>query len=208
MPSVPKKVKTEDKKEFKKEVKQEPVKKENNTPPKIDEKPMRVEENTSERPDKSNKTIAQETPPQMLIRKQEESLKQMMKQPSKDKIQVFEESDDEEIDKHLQASRQNLRDPMDVSEPSIPPTPEKVVQKIVEATGSSVQLTEGALKDAQNYVQVLYDRNHNLEKQLNVPFDYGVQIKEEQEFDFKEEMGKKRSSNNLKRKNQLFKFEI
>ena len=182
----------------------DPLPPKKDSPPKESPKPMRIEENTSERRSKEA-TPQKETPgtsfskPAAVAKPEPEA--QLSKAPSKDKIQVFDESDDEEIDKHLAASRQNLRDPMEKSEASTPPTPEKVPAKIVEATGSSVQLTEGALKDAKSYVQVLYDRNHNLEKQLNVPFDYGVKMEEEEEYGFKDEGFKKRSSNNLKRKN-------
>lgn len=105
-----------------------------------------------------------ENPPQLLS-----------KVISKDKIKVFNEDDDSDIERHFAHSRNKVKDPMESSDISNPPTPIKVPVKAVIATDGSVQLSEQAFKDAKSYVQNLY-QGSNVTNMYNMradqPFDY------------------------------------
>ena len=59
-----------------------------------------------------------------------------------------------------------------LSDWSNPPTPEKIIVKeVVNSTDESAAISEGALKDAKNYISGIYGKNKNnfLRKD---PFDY------------------------------------
>ena len=75
----------------------------------------------------------------------------MSNQQSKDKIKIFKDEDDSDIEKHLVESRKRLKDPMDNvnSDGSNPPTPIKSPPKErLRTTEESAAISEGALNDA------------------------------------------------------------
>jgi hypothetical protein len=102
-----------------------------------------------------------------------ETLQQLKKSVSKDKIKVFNEDDDSDIEAHLEESRKKLIDPMDntENESSTPNTPKKVVPPPVPNTDSSVAMSETALRDAHNYVGNLYGRTDKATASRE-PFNY------------------------------------
>lgn len=87
---------------------------------------------------------------------------------SKDKIKVFNEDDDHEIDAHLEESRKKFVDPMDQhgSDSSNPTTPIKIVNKPI-GTDGSLAISEQALKDAKSYISGLYDKKRPQVKAFN-----------------------------------------
>lgn len=92
---------------------------------------------------------------------------------SKEKIKVFKDEDDSDIEEHLKESRKKLKDQMENigSNPSNPPTPDKSAVKIVNSTDESAAISEGALKDARNYISGVYGKSKaNIMRQD--PFDY------------------------------------
>lgn len=94
---------------------------------------------------------------------------------SKDKIKVFNEDDESDIEAHLEESRKKFVDPMDntPSDSSNPPTPIKSQSKApIYTTDGSVAFSEGAMKDAKNYVQGVYGKGKAHSK-IKDPFDYG-----------------------------------
>lgn len=93
---------------------------------------------------------------------------------SKDKIKIFQDEDDSDVEKHLIESRKKLKDQMDneISEESNPPTPIKSSVKVVlKTTDESAAISEGALKDAKNYLIGVYDKNRTQALRQD-PFDY------------------------------------
>lgn len=118
-----------------------------------------------------------------------EALRELRKSVSKDKIKVFNDDDDSDIEAHLEESRKKLRDPMEqgASDSSAPPTPIKEPVKAVPTTDGSVAMSEQALKDAHNYISNLYGKMQQSPLK-NDPFNYYLQHNDELEEE-NEEMG-------------------
>lgn len=123
------------------------------------------------RPEKVEPVMKKVESPVKLPPQEEKSLS---KNVSRDKIKVFNEDDDSDIEAHLEESRKKFVDPMEQgnSDSSNPPTPIKQPTKVAQHTDGSVALSEQAVKDAKSYVQNLYSKNKatNMRKD---PFDYG-----------------------------------
>ena len=134
---------------------------------------------------KAKKPIVQKAEPEKVA----EAVRELKKSVSKDKIKVFNDDDDSDIEAHLEESRKKLRDPMEqgVSDSSAPPTPIKEPIKVVPTTDGSVAMSEQALKDAHNYVSNLYGRMQRTPVK-NDPFNYCQQEGESEEDN--EENGK------------------
>lgn len=89
-------------------------------------------------------------------------MKALSSRQSKDKIKIFKDEDDSDVEKHLIESRKRLKDPMDndASDESDHPTPEKTSAKaVLRTTEESAAISEGALNDAQAYLTGIYDKN-------------------------------------------------
>jgi hypothetical protein len=98
------------------------------------------------------------------------------KRVSKEQIKVFEEDDESDFERHFTQSRTKIRDPMESSDVSAPPTPVVVSAKVPICTDGSVQLSEQAVKDANKYVKNLYQSssvNNAYKARDNEPYNYG-----------------------------------
>jgi hypothetical protein len=113
-----------------------------------------------------------------------EAVRELQKSVSKDKIKVFNDDDDSDIEAHLEESRKKLRDPMEqgASDSSAPPTPIKESIKAIPTTDGSVAMSEQALKDAHNYVSNLYGKMQRTPAK-NDPFNYNNQNNDESDDD-------------------------
>jgi hypothetical protein len=99
-----------------------------------------------------------------------------VKRVSKENIKVFEEDDESDFERHFTHSRAKVRDPMESSDVSSPPTPIVVSAKVPICTDGSIQLSEQAVKDANNYVKNLYQSssvNNAYNARDSQPYNYG-----------------------------------
>jgi hypothetical protein len=99
-----------------------------------------------------------------------------VKRVSKEQIKVFEEDDESDFERHFTHSRNKIRDPMESSDHSAPPTPIIVSAKVPICTDGSIQLSEQAVKDANTYVKNLYQSssvNNAYNARDNQPYNYG-----------------------------------